>query len=575
MKTAQGVTQIPIEISSNSSQAGSAPQYTVEVVWCEDMAKLLVRWALEEHEVDTAAWHQQLQAIKLQCAPKTLTLAEGQPLAELEKAVAQHVEDISKTISAAAAATDGQSPMAAVDMICIAGPVDLPSDFCIIDMPGWYDLHQWWIDSIISNAGIGSAIVYVSARRPNSTLIRNLMIQGRGVYQLTAPMPIVAAYFHGAGTDIETAAADAQFVQDAIYIAVDEISASTMEFDRRKLSQCIENTVFLDRDAADNKETRHEFFEKVRQATVSTHLADMHSLLANFCIRANGVTPRHAGAPLTNKKDIKQRMTKLQNEDCLQLLGQMAGEAEQQLTELIESIVEKARSSSRSDTPLSYTGSNSSSSVGGGGSAAVGATAAAAAAIAAAAAAAGRGKGRAKHTADSSSTAGGGSGSISSSSGITGASPSVSQQRARDVQARLAQVLKLIDMTYQVRAKDFGMFAATCIGKKMQSGNDGGTFRQYSVEGESDADVEYDEDDYDDCNTTATTAAASAGGGGGGGSRAAGGSSSAQGAKDKSKDDMVNFLKNHTASEVSTVVCIQCLYRLCMHVMVQCVCYFT
>jgi hypothetical protein len=89
---------------------------------------------------------------------------------------------------------------------------------------------------------------------------------------------------------------------------------------------------------------------------------------------------------------------------------------------------------------------------------------------------------------------------------------------------------------------------------EMQSGNDGGTFRQYSVEGESDADVEYDEDDYDDdvTNTTNTTAATAAGAGGGS-------SSSVQGAKDKSNDDMVNFLKNHTASEVSALACIHYL----------------
>jgi hypothetical protein len=265
---------IPVAISTNHTQHTSWPSYCVDVQWHADSYIADMIKCNTVVTKDLTAWNKRLEVVREQLSkPKHFTLHDTPELSilvDLEEAVTQFIQDICTQLSTSHAAV--------VAMIHVQGPVHIPSDFTIIEMPAVDKMPLSRFNAVtrtVASASAASAILYVATQRPDAAALSSLVSSTT----LATPVPIAVAY---CPTD-NSVDNDLQAVQDAMHDAVDTyIRESTVhaEFDSAKVSACISNTVLVDsrRIASD----RTACYEQIRHAATNDKLVQWSTLLNRF-----------------------------------------------------------------------------------------------------------------------------------------------------------------------------------------------------------------------------------------------------------------------------------------------------
>jgi hypothetical protein len=234
---------------------------------------------------DTKAWNIRLEELRDQwLKPKQFKLHDTLELSsrvDLEQAVTQYIQDICTKLST--------SHEAVVAQIHVQGPVHIPSDFTIIEMPTLDSMPQYRLNAVtstIASATATSAILYVTTQRPDAAAMSSLVSSAT----LAAPVPIAIAY---CPTDSSSIDDDLQAVQDAMYSAVDTLireSTVHLELYHTKVSACISNTVLVSRRAIGTDRTACDaMFEQIRYATTKDKLVQWSTLLNRFSVLACGI----------------------------------------------------------------------------------------------------------------------------------------------------------------------------------------------------------------------------------------------------------------------------------------------
>jgi hypothetical protein len=250
---------------------------------------------------DTKAWNMRLEELRDQwLKPKQFKLHDTLELSsrvDLEQAVTQYIQDICTQLST--------SHEAVVAQINVQGPVHIPSDFTIIEMPTLDSMPQYRLNAVTSTTASAtdtSAILYVTTQRPDAAAMSSLVSSAT----LAVPVPIALAYYP---TDSSSIDDDLQAVQDAMYTAVDTLirgSTVHLEYDRAKVSACIGNTVLVSRRAIGTDRTACDaIFEKIRYATTKDELVQWSTLLNRFSVLACGIKSITASAANTFDQNIQ------------------------------------------------------------------------------------------------------------------------------------------------------------------------------------------------------------------------------------------------------------------------------
>jgi hypothetical protein len=282
---------IPVAISTNHTQNTSWPSYSVQVQWHTDdhIADISKRSAN-----DATAWHARVEVLRDQWSkPKQFKLHATRELSTrlaLEQAVTQHIQDICTQFSS--------SHEAVVAMIRVQGPVHIPSDFTIIEMPTLDSMPQYRKNAVttaFATDSATSAILYVTTQRPNAAAISKLVSSTT----IAAPMPVAVAYCPDSATGIDSYNVDdIQAVHDAMQTAVDTLirdSTVPIQYDHTKLSACISNTALVSRRAiAIDRTACNKMFEQIRYATTNDKLVQWSTLLNRFSVLACGIKANKA-----------------------------------------------------------------------------------------------------------------------------------------------------------------------------------------------------------------------------------------------------------------------------------------
>jgi hypothetical protein len=277
-------TTIPVAISPNHTQNTSWSSYSVRVQWHTDTC---IADMIKHNSVvssDTKAWNIRLQELRDQWSkPKQFKLHDTRELSsqvDLEQAVTQYIQDICTELST--------SHEAVVAQIHVQGPVHIPSDFTIIEMPTLDMMPQYRLNAVtsaIASANATSALLYVTTQRPDAAAMSSLVSSTT----LAAPVPIARAYCPFENT-VDN---DLQAVQAAMYTAVDTLireSTVHLEYDRANLSACISSTVLVSRRAIGTDGTACEkIFEQIRYVAIKDKLVQWSTLLDRFSVLACGI----------------------------------------------------------------------------------------------------------------------------------------------------------------------------------------------------------------------------------------------------------------------------------------------
>jgi hypothetical protein len=285
-----------IEIATNNSQETYCPTYSVQITWPEstDTSDTIAPMSVDKSNAMSDDVHLQssLQQLKIQYAPaKVFALHSSDTLTtllQLETAVSQHIQTFYDQLSQIPK-TELSSEAVAAIVIRIQGPVHIPLDFTIIQLP-LRDTESQPHTSV--GTAVVSALLYATSRRPTAVDFEQMLSHSRGIYQLQSPLPIVAAYYHESAT---TESADVPYIQHAIYNALEQVTHTETftNYDSAKLSASISNSVLVDRTAIatnnGNRKACDTMFEEVRCACINDKLLQWRVLFERFCARANGV----------------------------------------------------------------------------------------------------------------------------------------------------------------------------------------------------------------------------------------------------------------------------------------------